>query len=71
MLKHFFPDCILHAGSWDGAVNIETGYGLDDRGVGLRVPVGSKICQTGFGVHVAPYPVGTGGSSAGGKADRA
>jgi hypothetical protein len=31
--------------SWDGAVGIAavgiaTGYGLDDRGVGVRVPVG-------------------------------
>jgi hypothetical protein len=25
------------------AVGIATGYGLDDRGVGVRVPVGSRI----------------------------
>jgi hypothetical protein len=31
--------------SWsrDSAVGIATGYGLDDRGVGVRVPVGSRI----------------------------
>jgi hypothetical protein len=29
--------------SRDSAVDIATGYGLDDRGVGVRVPVGSRI----------------------------
>jgi hypothetical protein len=29
--------------SWDSVVGIETGYGMDDRGVGVRVPVGSRI----------------------------
>jgi hypothetical protein len=28
---------------WDSAVGIATGYGLDDRGFGVRVPVGSRI----------------------------
>jgi hypothetical protein len=27
-------------GSWDSTVGIGTGYELDDRGVGVRVPVG-------------------------------
>jgi hypothetical protein len=27
---------------WDSAVGIATGYWLDDRGVGVRVPVGVK-----------------------------
>jgi hypothetical protein len=27
----------------DGSVGIATGYGLDDRGVGVRVPLGSRI----------------------------
>jgi hypothetical protein len=27
----------------DSIVGIATGYGLDDRGVGVRVPVGSRI----------------------------
>jgi hypothetical protein len=26
--------------SWDSVVSILTGYGLDDRGVGVQVPVG-------------------------------
>jgi hypothetical protein len=30
-------------GSWDSVVGIATGYGMDDRGVGVRVPVGSRI----------------------------
>jgi hypothetical protein len=29
--------------SLDSSVGIATGYGLDDRGVGVRVPVGSRI----------------------------
>jgi hypothetical protein len=29
--------------SWDSIVSIATGYGLDYRGVGVQVPVGSKI----------------------------
>jgi hypothetical protein len=29
--------------SQDSAVRIATSYGLDDRGVGVRVPVGSRI----------------------------
>jgi hypothetical protein len=29
--------------SWDGSVGIATGYGLDDRGVGVRMPVGLRI----------------------------
>jgi hypothetical protein len=34
---------IFQNGSRDNAVGIATGYGLDGRGVGIRVPVGSKI----------------------------
>jgi hypothetical protein len=30
-------------GSQDSIVGIATGYGLNDRGVGVRVPVGSRI----------------------------
>jgi hypothetical protein len=30
-------------GTRDSAVGIATDYGLDDRGVGVRVPVGSRI----------------------------
>jgi hypothetical protein len=28
--------------NWDSAVSIETGYGMDDRGVGVLVPVGLR-----------------------------
>jgi hypothetical protein len=28
---------------WGSIVGIEIGYGLDDRGVGVRVPLGSRI----------------------------
>jgi hypothetical protein len=30
-------------GSQDSSVSIATGYGLDGRGVGVQVPVGSRI----------------------------
>jgi hypothetical protein len=41
----FFFFCYrqLMPGSRDSVVGIPTGYGLDDRGVGVRVPVGSRI----------------------------
>jgi hypothetical protein len=32
-----------HLGSWDTVVGIVTGYGLGNWGVGVRVPVGSRI----------------------------
>jgi hypothetical protein len=32
--------------SRDSAVGIATGYGLNDRGVGVRVPVGSRISSS-------------------------
>jgi hypothetical protein len=56
-----------------GAVGTVTAYGLDDRGVGVRVPVGSKfsllhIVQTGSRIHPASYSMGTGVSFPGGKA---
>jgi hypothetical protein len=59
-------------GSRVSALGIATGYGLDDRGVGIQVPVGSgifssSVVQTGSGIHPASYPIGTGGSSPGGK----
>jgi hypothetical protein len=38
--KWTVPASILIRGS---AVGIATGYGLDDRGVGVRVPIGSSI----------------------------
>jgi hypothetical protein len=50
--------------SRDSSVGIATGYGLDDLGVGVPVPVGSRIFsspyQTGLEVHPTSYPMGTG-----------
>jgi hypothetical protein len=48
-----------------GYLFIATGYGLDDREVGIRVLAGSRIfsldvVQSGPGVHPTSYPMGTG-----------
>jgi hypothetical protein len=56
----------------DSSVGIAAAYGLNDRDVGVRVPVGSKFSllqavQTGSGVQITSYPVGTGGFSPGVK----
>jgi hypothetical protein len=58
---------------WDSVVGIATSYGLGEGGVGVRVPVGSRISllhvvQTGSGVHSTSYPMDTWGSFLGGKA---
>jgi hypothetical protein len=57
-------------GSRDSLVGIATGYGLDDRGFGVRVPVGSRIFSSSHRprVHPTSYPMGTGGYFPGGKA---
>jgi hypothetical protein len=53
------------------AVGIATGYGLDHRGVGVRVPDRLKnfsllhVVQTGSVTHPVSYPMGTGGKAAG------
>jgi hypothetical protein len=58
----------------DNSVGIATGYGLDDRGSGVRFPVGAgnfslhHCFQNGSGAQPAYYPMGTGGSFPGGKA---
>jgi hypothetical protein len=59
--------------SQDSIVGIAPGYGLDDQGVEVRVPVWSRIfllhvVQTGHGVHPTSYPISTGGSFHGVKA---
>jgi hypothetical protein len=59
--------------SRDSVVGIATGYGLDDRGVGVRVLVGSEfsllhVVQTGSGAQPDSYTRGTVGSVLGGKA---
>jgi hypothetical protein len=33
----------VDATGWNSSVGIATGYGLDNRGVGVRVPIGSRI----------------------------
>jgi hypothetical protein len=49
------------------SIGIATGYGLDDRGAGVRFPAGAgnfslhHRVQTGSGAHPAFYPMGTGG----------
>jgi hypothetical protein len=68
--------CIYHlwlVQSRDSAVGIATGYGLDDRGVGVRVQEGQEfsllhVVQTGSGVHPTSYPMGNVGSFLGGRA---
>jgi hypothetical protein len=53
--------------------SIVPGYGLDDRAIGVRSPVGANdfssiLCvQTGSGAHPASCIMGTGGPFAGGK----
>jgi hypothetical protein len=36
----------MHYGSRNSVVGIATAYGLDDPGIGVRVPVGSRIFST-------------------------
>jgi hypothetical protein len=56
------------------SVSIVSGYGLDDREIGVRSPEGAKdfssiLCvQTGSGAHPASCTMGTGGPFPGGKA---
>jgi hypothetical protein len=60
--------------SRDSSVGIATDYRLDDRMIGVRIPVEvgnfslRHSVQTGSGAHSACYPMGTGGSFPGGKA---
>jgi hypothetical protein len=55
------------------SAGIESRYWLDDRGFGVRDPVGQEfsllpVVQTGSGVHPTFYPMGNGGSFPGCKA---
>jgi hypothetical protein len=56
-----------------GAGLAQADYGLDDRAIGVRSPVGVKdfssivFVQTGSGVHPASCTMGTGGPFPGGK----
>jgi hypothetical protein len=53
--------------SLDSVVGIATSYGLDDRWVGVRVPVGSRIFSTSSRPALWSYPRGIGGSFPGVK----
>jgi hypothetical protein len=72
--NHFPVICFKSRGS---SVGIATGYGLDDRGSRVWFPAGAgsvsphRRVQNGSGTHSASYPMGTGGSFPGGKADGA
>jgi hypothetical protein len=57
----------MSAQELDSAIGIATDYGLDDRRVGIKVPVVSKnvlfphVVQTGSGTNPASYLMDTGG----------
>jgi hypothetical protein len=59
--------------SRDSSVGTALGYGLDDRCSRVRFPAGAgnfslhHYVQAGSGAHPASYPMGTKGSSPGGK----
>jgi hypothetical protein len=65
---HTFLDSIYDNGSRGSSVSIRvvSGYGLDDRAIGVRSPAGAKdfsssLCvQTGSGAHPASCTMGTG-----------
>jgi hypothetical protein len=68
------PHCDPHNMSWDSSVGIATGYGLDGRGVRVRVPVKARFyllhfIQTGSVTQSASCPGG--GSFLMGKAAEA
>jgi hypothetical protein len=68
---HILISLLKYTRSRDSEVGITTGYGLDSRGVGVRVPVGARFSplhgvQTGSVAHSASYPVATGGYFTGG-----
>jgi hypothetical protein len=62
-----------HMSDGDSVVGIATGYGLGDRGIGVRVPVGFKnflhVVQTGCVVHPTSYRMDTGLERPGREAD--
>jgi hypothetical protein len=64
---------MLNSMSRDSVVGIATGYGLDEKGFGVRAPVGTllHVVQTGSGVHPAFLSSEYGGSFPGGKATEA
>jgi hypothetical protein len=72
---HEYKDEIVTFKGRGNAVGNAAGYGLDDGGIGVRVPLQSVILifcivQTSSGVHPASYLMGTSGSFSGSKAAR-
>jgi hypothetical protein len=71
VLTRYFP-CRRRVSS----ASIVSGYGLDDRAIGVRSPAGTKdfsssLCvQTGSGAHPASCTMGTGGPFPGAKRGR-
>jgi hypothetical protein len=59
---------IMMIKSRDSSDDIATGYGMDDRMIGVRFPLGDgnfslqHHVQTGYGAHPVSSPMGTGGS---------
>jgi hypothetical protein len=55
-----------HIGSQDSSVGTATSCGLDSRGDGVRVTIGTRIIfpphvlQAGSGTHPTSYPMGNG-----------
>jgi hypothetical protein len=67
---HYMPSNLV---SRDSSVDTAIGYGLDGRGVGVRVPVGSRIFSSPCRPYrlwgpPTSYPMGTEGSYLEGKA---
>jgi hypothetical protein len=67
--KHILKMLENDVGSRDSVVGVTTGYGLDERVVGVLVPVGTlHFVQTGSGVQTTSSLMSTGGSFSGDKA---
>jgi hypothetical protein len=58
ILKVKFSLCLINHYA-TSVLYIMTSYGLDERGVGVRVPVGSRIVHTGSRAHPTSYTMGT------------
>jgi hypothetical protein len=65
---HVYKNYYTKTRSRDSAVGMATGYRLDDRGVGVRIPVGSRnfLFSTSC-PDPAFYPMGTAGPFLEGK----
>jgi hypothetical protein len=72
--EYVYRNCVVLSSyrSLDSAVGVATGYGLDERRVGIQVPAEISflhVVQADSGAHPASYPMGTGGLSQGHEAD--